>query len=589
MIEKLTEYMSLKKESRFSFKAIKKQNKLQSHSIVDFRGSEDKFLLLTTKSDDQYLISNTFNLKIHKSFKQNLISLNEMLFFLKINEINFNNPYKTIKSKTKIIKEHNKQTYNTITEDYKEQKKISYINNVKYIYGPTNSGKTYEAMSEIDDTKQIVYLSPLRLLAWEIYEELKQKGFKVNLVTGEEKIIDPDANITCSTVEMFNIGKSYDLVILDEAQLIFDERRGGAWSSVLLFGKIEKLILISSIDAVDFYNNYFNLLNIPIENVEKQKLCELQFKTKNNKILKFNYNNIPPNSILVVFSRLEALKWKVKLSNKKTSIIYGALPPQLRQKQAERFRNGETNICIATDAIGMGLNLPAEYVIFTTLRKFDGKDFRLLNNSEFMQIAGRAGRFGKFDIGKVGIMNNISSYDYEDLFKKNVISTKGYISPTLNVIDKLDGNIFERFSSWSNYEFIPHELKKNFTRINIQEIIELSEYVRNFNYSIKDAFTLCMAPTNRTNFSYWKKCVNTLYEYNIILPPQISSGKNAKLLESDISQIELYKWFTYRFPYNEDEKNYINNIYPKLIERLDNMLVDGLQLVDDDEENDLYY
>src|SRR5690606_32826223 len=117
--------------------------------------------------------------------------------------------------------------------------------------------------------------------------------------------------------------------------------------------------------------------------------------------------DLPPRTILVAFSRQMVLQLKGELerAKRRVSVVYGNLPPEVRRKQADRFANGETEICIATDAVGMGLNLPADYVCFFELEKFDGKQVRYLTPSEVQQIGGRAGRFGLSKAGEIGATN----------------------------------------------------------------------------------------------------------------------------------------------------------------------------------------
>ncbi|NJR12542.1 hypothetical protein HC776_01250 [bacterium] len=243
---------------------------------------------------------------------------------------------------------------------------------------------------------------PLRLLAFEIFDRLNQRGVPCNLLTGEEYIPIPGATITAATIEMFNPHSSGDVVIVDEAQMLADPDRGWAWTRAMMEAQAPEIHVIGPITIRTLVEQMAVSGDISLDIVEHERLAPIQVAEK-----PWMLEKLPSRTILVAFSRRMVLELKTKLERMKrtVSVVYGSLPPEVRRKQAERFAQGETDICIATDAVGMGLNLPADYVCFFEIEKFDGRANRRLTPSEVQQIGGRAGRFGISSAGEIGATN----------------------------------------------------------------------------------------------------------------------------------------------------------------------------------------
>lgn len=263
--------------------------------------------------------------------------------------------------------------------------------------GPTNSGKTYNAMESLKESNTGAYFGPLRLLAFEKFEELNNSGHTCSLKTGEEQIIISDSNYTSSTIEMVDFNKKYDCVVIDEAQMISDKYRGGSWTAAILGIQSKKINICLAPEATDIIIRLINECNDSYEIINHERKNELIFE---------NESFIFPNSVkegdaLIVFSKKEVHAVASELQNKgiKCSVIYGVLPYDVRQNEARKFNTKETKVLVATDAIGMGLNLPIKRVIFLKSEKFDGMQVRNLTISEIKQIAGRAGRYGIFEKG----------------------------------------------------------------------------------------------------------------------------------------------------------------------------------------------
>ena len=267
--------------------------------------------------------------------------------------------------------------------------------------GPPNSGKTHAAFERLAQAHDGAYLAPLRLLALEGRDRLVGRGVACSLLTGEENVPAPDARVVSSTIEMVSTNAPIEVAVIDEAQMIFDASRGWAWTQAIVAVPANEVIVICSAYAVPAIQNLLGLCGerCEVRHFERKQHVELLAAPVPIAALK-------KGDAVVAFSRREVLMLRDQIAagGKAVSVIYGALPPEVRRREAERFAQGESHILVATDAIGMGLNLPIRRVLFSTMTKFDGQGDRALSESEVHQIAGRAGRFGIHEEGFVGVL-----------------------------------------------------------------------------------------------------------------------------------------------------------------------------------------
>ena len=272
---------------------------------------------------------------------------------------------------------------------------------VKLYVGPPNSGKTHAAFERLAQALDGAYLAPLRLLALEGRDRLVARGVPCSLLTGEENVPADGARVVSSTIEMVGTNKPIDVAVIDEAQMIFDPSRGWAWTQAIVAVPAKEVIIICSAYAVPAIENLLGLCGerCEVRHFERKQHVELLPQPVPILALKLG-------DAVVAFSRRDVLMLRdqIAASGHPVSVIYGALPPEVRRREAERFAQGESHILVATDAIGMGLNLPIQRVLFSTMTKFDGQDDRPLNESEVHQIAGRAGRYGIHEEGFVGVL-----------------------------------------------------------------------------------------------------------------------------------------------------------------------------------------
>jgi ATP-dependent RNA helicase SUPV3L1/SUV3 len=278
--------------------------------------------------------------------------------------------------------------------------------------GPPNSGKTHAAFERLAQAFDGAYLAPLRLLALEGRDRLEARGVPCSLLTGEENVPADGARVVSSTIEMVATNKPIDVAVIDEAQMIFDNFRGWAWTQAIVAVPANEVIIICSAYAVPAIENLLGLCG---------ERCEVRvFERKQH--VELLPQPVPIAALrlgdaVVAFSRRDVLMLRdqIAASGHPVSVIYGALPPEVRRREAERFATGESHILVATDAIGMGLNLPIQRILFSTMTKFDGQGDRPLNESEVHQIAGRAGRYGIHEEGFVGVLKEAEPSALRDL------------------------------------------------------------------------------------------------------------------------------------------------------------------------------
>lgn len=290
--------------------------------------------------------------------------------------------------------------------EYKDFFSVAREQKRKHVFfvGPTNSGKSYRGFNELAEAESGAYLAPLRLLALEGQEEIEKRGKICSLLTGEELEIKPDAQFVAYTIEMANLEKWMDCVLIDEVQIILDQNRGWAWSQAIVGIPAKKLIMTGSEECIPTLKRLIeDYLGEELEIVPLSRIGKLEIHKSPTQ----NLSRINPGTAIIAFSRRSVLAYKKQLedSGRRVSVLYGNLSPGVRREEARRFRSGETNILVATDCIGMGLNLPIQTVLFSETTKFDGRKSRNLTPQELKQIAGRAGRHGKFECGYVGALN----------------------------------------------------------------------------------------------------------------------------------------------------------------------------------------
>lgn len=418
--------------------------------------------------------------------------------------------------------------------------------------GPTNSGKTHQALEALSRAGTGWYLAPLRLLAFEVFDRLNRDGVRCNLLTGEEHIEVPSATITAATIEMFNPERSGACVVIDEAHMLADPDRGWAWTRALMECRAPEMRVIAPPFAQTLIERLTAAALIPTRIVRHERLAPLEVAQQ-----PWSLEHLPPRTILVAFSRRLVLRLKTELErhNRRVSVIYGNLPPEVRRKQADRFADGLTDICIATDAVGMGLNLPADHVCFFELEKFDGQTVRPLTAQEVHQIAGRAGRYGLSQAGVVGAITRNSLKMLRRLMETTPPDLeRARVAPALEDLELIPGSLARRLARWRELQSIPDSLRDVIEPADIDERILLATMLSDSEVEqlgLAAAVQLVKAPTREGNREYWYSCTRAILSHQPMPfptepPPSIEDDRDLEATEQAIGCADIYLWLACR-------------------------------------------
>jgi len=256
------------------------------------------------------------------------------------------------------------------------------------VLGPTNTGKTHLAIERMLGHRTGMIGLPLRLLAREVYERVCRKigAPSVALLTGEEKIVPARARYWVCTVEAMPVSQPVDFLAVDEVQLAADAERGHVFTDRILRARgIEETLFLGSETARPLISKL-----LPAAHIEtRPRFSELTFMGPRK------LTRLPRRSAVVAFSaeQVYAIAELIRRHRGGAAVVMGALSPRTRNAQVELYQNGDVDFLVATDAIGMGLNMDIDHVAFAQTEKFDGRQHRPLRVSELAQIAGRAGRY----------------------------------------------------------------------------------------------------------------------------------------------------------------------------------------------------
>lgn len=432
-----------------------------------------------------------------------------------------------------------------------------------YHMGPTNSGKTYNAIRTLSKAKRGCYLAPLRLLASELYDTLNELGCKTTLLTGEEVIETEGATHTSSTIEMAKLSEEFDCVVIDEIQMITDSQRGWAWTRALININADEVHLCGDPSVLSLVEQILVLTGDEIEVCSYERKTSLTVMPKTLRLV-----DLEKNDALIVFSRRNALKYKRDLENLdfKVSIVYGRLSPEVRREQARKFDEGETDIIVATDAIAMGMNLPIKRVIFSAVAKFFNNQEYPLTNSELKQIAGRAGRFQRFPEGFVSTLQKVD--DGIEVVKDALnceLEQKEFamVGPDLEIFRSVNLALEENsLKTLSLSEFLrlfnTMIFKKPFYCVELKEMIELAEMVEDADSmdALSDAeiFGFACAPVNQglvEHIQYYTWILTHYVGKQVIQSEAIDvENDDIDYLETAIKCVELYQWLARHFDNN---------------------------------------
>ena len=440
--------------------------------------------------------------------------------------------------------------------------------------GPTNSGKTYEAVEAMKKSNSGVYLGPLRLLAYEQYEKLNMDGYICDLITGEEIRKYPFAKYQASTIEMLSETEKYDVAVIDECQMVGNKYRGGAWTSAILGVCAKEIHCCLAPEGKDILIRLIEECGDTYEIIEHKRKAEI--KADNDS---FSFpKDVCKHDALIVFSRARVHAVAAELKDRrgmKVSTIYGNLPYDVRHEEARKFAEGETDVLVATDAIGMGLNLPIKRVVLMQNYKFDGRGVRPLRAEEIQQIAGRAGRFGKFDVGYYTAESDKKWV--ENMYNSKVKPVeKAYLGFPRSLLG-IDAKLSSILKQWASMD-----ANNNYSKGSFKTMIEQCEFVESLTDDKNIAYDLITIPFDDRNVScnkLWKSIVKSeangdFYDFNLatIKIPKNMTINNLEKLETYYRMLDLLYMYDMKFNYGNKSNDILsvkNQIAEKIIKILE--------------------
>ncbi|XP_046734064.1 ATP-dependent RNA helicase SUV3 homolog, mitochondrial [Diprion similis] len=440
--------------------------------------------------------------------------------------------------------------------------------------GPTNSGKTYHALQRFMTAKSAVYCGPLKLLAVEVFNKSNANGTPCDLVTGEEKNFvkgadNPSDHVSC-TVEMARTNVAYEVAVIDEIQLMRDPARGWAWTRALLGLPADEIHLCGEAAAIDLVRSICITSGEDVEVRRYKRLTSLEVEDTALTSLA----NVVPGDCIVCFNKndIYSVSRSIEARGIEVAVIYGSLPPGTKLAQAAKF-NDITNPCkvlIATDAIGMGLNLSIRRIIFYSLMKptineKGEKEIDTIPVSSALQIAGRAGRYGTqwekgyvttFRPDDLSMLKNLLSQEPEVLTQAGLHPTADQIELYAYYLpDATLSNLMDIFVSLS---VVDNSL---YFMCNTEDFKFLADIIQHIPLPLRARYVFCCAPINRkipfvcTMFlkfaRQYSKNETLTFDWlcqNIGWP--VAAPRtiiDLVHLEAVFDVLDLYLWFSYRF------------------------------------------
>ncbi|KAJ2974220.1 hypothetical protein NUW58_g8728 [Xylaria curta] len=458
---------------------------------------------------------------------------------------------------------------------------------------PTNSGKTYNALKALENAKTGIYAGPLRLLAHEVYSRFMAKGKSCALITGEEQRIPQgvDVYFKSCTVEMTPLNSLVDVAVIDEIQMIGDGERGWAWTQAFLGVQAKEVHLCGEERAVELIQSLCATLGDKCIVSRYKRLSGLETMHES---LGGKLENLQKGDAVVSFTRvgIHSLKTQIeRVTDKRCAIVYGSLPPETRAQQAALFNdpNNDYDYLVASDAIGMGLNLEIKRVVFEATSKRDSTGFRQMSVSELKQIGGRAGRYrtanhaiqtaasgGKPLKPKPRGPGLVTAFEDDDLAividafnsEPKPIKTAG-LQPPAPAIERLS----TYFPPNTPLSFILSRLcdiariSSRFHLCHLKEMLEIADLIQPFPMTIYDRCIFLNAPVALRDHNgavvlqAFAKCVSRMEGGKLVDIPEIElelldikqeewkdgPANYLRRLEALHKSLTLYLWLSYRF------------------------------------------
>ncbi|XP_054821646.1 DExH-box ATP-dependent RNA helicase DExH18, mitochondrial isoform X1 [Prosopis cineraria] len=442
----------------------------------------------------------------------------------------------------------------------------------KIIYhcGPTNSGKTYNALQRFMGANKGIYCSPLRLLAMEVFDKVNALGVYCSLLTGQEKKYVPFSSHVACTVEMVSTNELYDVAVIDEIQMMADPYRGHAWTRALLGLKADEIHLCGDPSVLNIVRKICQETGDELREQQYERFKPLVVEAKT---LLGDLRNIRSGDCVVAFSRREIFEVKLaieKHTKHRCCVIYGSLPPETRRQQASLFndQSNEYDVLVASDAVGMGLNLNIRRVVFNSLSKYNGDKIVPVPASQVKQIAGRAGRRGCIYPDGLATTLHLDDLDYLiDCLKQPFDDVKKVgLFPCCEQIELFAGKLpnltfcqlLEKFGESCRLDHSYFMCRYD----HIKKIANMLDKVPGL--SLKDRFNFSFAPVNVRDPKSMYHLLRFATTYSQNAPVNVAMGMPKGCAQNDAELIDLetrhqvlsaYLWLSNQF--NEDNFPYV--------------------------------
>lgn len=483
----------------------------------------------------------------------------------------------------------------------------SYSRMIHLHVGPTNSGKTYHALQALEKAESGIYAGPLRLLAHEVFTRMNAKGKACMLVTGEERRLPENASdprlvtLASCTVEMVPINQMVDVAVIDEIQMIGSPERGWAWTQALLGVQAKELHLCGEARTVPLIQELAASTGEELIIHRYERLSPLEMAEDS---LDGDLSKLRKGDCIVSFSimGIHALRKQIeRQTGKQVATVYGSLPPETRAQQARLFNepNNDYDYLVASDAVGMGLNLAIKRIIFEASSKFDGTTTRQLAVADIKQIAGRAGRYrtaaqatevqtvsqdlaaakGDQQISQVesnsrdnvGLVTTLEQFDLPIVSAAMItdpepLRTAG-IFPPVAILERF-ANYFPPGTPFSYIMTRLHELSQTHTRFHLcglSDQVWLADMIEPVkNLTVMDRAVIIATPASKSDSLMWQElmpalatCIAEQRSCSItdlvampleILEAEVSPSRDyLRDLERLHKALVAYLWLSYRF------------------------------------------
>ncbi|HEX8788185.1 MAG TPA: helicase-related protein [Telluria sp.] len=455
------------------------------------------------------------------------------------------------------------------------------------LLGPTNSGKTYRAMEALAEADSGVYLAPLRLLALENYERLQNvqradgERVKVSLVTGEERRLAEGATHVASTVEMLDTRTKVEVAVIDEIQMLADRDRGAAWTAAVCGAPASVVYLVGAPEARRAIEALAERLECPLEVHVLKRKAPLSMEAGAVRRIR----NLRRGDAVIAFSRRDVLMWRDMITETGLSVatVYGNLSPEVRRAQAERFREGQADIVVGTDALAMGLNMPIQRIVMTTAVKYNGVEEEEISAALAKQIAGRAGRYGVHEEGFVAGYDDDTHDIMRSLMKEKIppVKATGFaVAPSLEQLHRISSVTGETSLVKLLRRFVHNiDVPDGFFYPRItEEQNERAEWLDTLELSVAEKFTLSLVPistkvpTLESAWSHWAQSLAKKKICKLQPHPQELFWKNLQEVEDTCRMYSAYAWLGYRIPDYFPNTDLAQELAREASERVDSLL-----------------